>query len=119
MLRRELLRIASNLPQGNATRREILAALKDATPRFKLEKGKQYRVTRRGAKLSWDVSTGPWAWTYESVKLPKGAVLTYVGSVRGRGSDSVHYDHFTYKRQSGAFNPEFWGSADRDYLEPV
>lgn len=117
-LRSELLRIASDLPKGDGTRRDLLAVLRTAG---KYQEGSEYEVVQRGARLSWDVSTGPWSWTIESIDVPVGTVLTFMGWKKGRGSDTVPMAYFRWprKRVEGAFEPNTWGSPRKGFLVPV
>lgn len=86
---------------------------------FSLEIGERYRVTKPGAALEWLVSTGGGGWSSKQVALPVGAIVEYLGSKRGWGSDNIGVDNFSYAGKQGEFSRAVWGMADKSFLEPA
>lgn len=88
-----------------------------------LTEGARYRVTEPGASLIRDVSTGPSSWRSERHDLGVGDVLIYRGKTGGVGHDNVAQDTFEIGTGDdsiiGKFRPDFWGRANRRYLEPA
>ena len=84
-----------------------------------LEKGKTYRVLRPGARLSWLVPCGYCAWSGESVDLPAGAEITFLGNITGWGSDNIPVANFEWQNRKGEFWPNTWGSVEDGWLEPA
>lgn len=83
------------------------------------EVGKQYRVIKPGAALSWWEPCGPYCQESKRVTLNVDDVITYTRQTHGGGSDDVDYNYFTKDKSCGAFWPNNWGMCDMSFLEPV
>ena len=88
---------------------------------MRLVEGTFYEVVKDGARLHRWFPTAPYCHQMEGFSLRKGTIVEYVGSPMGIGSDNVPEDTFRVDGEGfvGAFSPNFWGSADKDYLKPV
>lgn len=86
---------------------------------IKLTEGKDYKIIKDGAFLSWEESIGPYAWQGKSYALKIGDVVTYVGMKMGWGSDNIHQDNFSCGNARGSFWPQDWGSADTSFMEEI
>jgi len=111
-LRSDLLKIASELPRGDETRRKLLAALK--TARMEWVKGDSYRVIKPGGVLHVDGGTK----YLGKEKLPVGATLKYI-SLTPSGNQRSPYFEWVEKGLYGYFYPESWGWPADGYLEHV
>ena len=83
-----------------------------------LTKGEQYRVLKP-AKLCWSVPVAPWAREPQSRDLPIGAIITYIGTATGWGSDNIPHESFRYEDIVGEFWPNYWGWVQEGFLEAV
>ena len=86
---------------------------------MRFEEGKEYRVLKDGARLSWQVAMGPSCWQGADKKLAVDDVITYTGAKMGWGSDNIPLENFTDGKAAGEFWPNNWGRVEDGWLEPV
>ncbi len=85
-----------------------------------MQEGEKYRVVKEGAYLEL---LHPINQVFRPqdyvVNLPVGAIIAYTGRIKGWGSDNVWFDAFDYNGKKGSFYPNFWGAAEKSFLEAV